>query len=344
MKYFKKLLFCSMLMLAFVACNKEDKTEFKQSEPTQYSREDYGYKGDVKSSYEESYGLNYQTGEIQVIGSTSLEFNKQGFLSDFKYSSADGLYVYQSKFAYNDRNECITRKDDNLIDGEKSHIDEISEYDKNGNCISIIRQYDGISRYTYNKYKGNNLVSTEVYEVNENGDKILEEKSTYEYSKSGFNTKIVAEYYENGVPVNTDVTENEYDDKGNVICMKFLDLNNNLLSSCKYKYNENDREIECAVFNSDGELESKLEYVYNEEDCCVENRSYYKDTLNSSTLFKYDEHKNILECVRIDYEMATKETDYYEYVYDEHDNIIEYYSYDSNRNLITSYKRTITYY
>ena len=114
--------------------------------------------------------------------------------------------------------------------------------------------------------------------------------------------------------------------------------------SCKYKYNENDREIECAVFNSDGELESKLEYVYNEEDCCVENRSYYKDTLNSSTLFKYDEHKNILECVRIDYEMATKETDYYEYVYDEHDNIIEYYSYDSNRNLITSYKRTITYY
>ena len=104
MKYFKKLLFCSMLMLAFVACNKEDKTELKQSEPKQYSREDYGYKGDVKSSYEESYGLNYQTGEIQIIGSTSLEFNKQGFLSDFKYSSADGLYVYQSKFAYNDRN------------------------------------------------------------------------------------------------------------------------------------------------------------------------------------------------------------------------------------------------
>ena len=42
MKYFKKLLFCSMLMLAFVACNKEDKTELKQSEPKQYSREDYG--------------------------------------------------------------------------------------------------------------------------------------------------------------------------------------------------------------------------------------------------------------------------------------------------------------
>ena len=31
----------------------------------------------------------------------------------------------------------------------------------------------------------------------------------------------------------------------------------------------------------------------------MENGSYYKDTLNSSTLFKYDEHKNILECVRI---------------------------------------------
>ena len=85
-------------------------------------------------------------------------------------------------------------------------------------------------------------------------------------------------------------------------------------------------------------------YIYNEEDCCVETRTYFNEVLTSTTLFKYDEYKHILECVRINYEMATKEVDTYEYEYDKYGNIIKMIVYDNDMNVVSKDEREFIYY
>lgn len=341
----KRFLFCIVVVAALVACNKQQKSKKDSSEPKPYSVEEYGYKGNVKKVVEQKFETSFQTGELECVGISDFEFNDKGFINSSKYVMY-GLSVYQENFSY-DGDNCIQIDVVNEDFTNNSIIKTVNkyEYDKNGHCIKSSEQslQDG-NMYFYYKYDGDNLVCIDIYSQKVNSGKILTQKMVYAYSSKGENTRYEAYDYDSVGNLNfRDVCLYEYDDKGNVSEMKTLDENDNVTSTFIYKYNENGREIECAVYFPDGVVDNRIEYIYNEDDCCTETRSYIGEELVSASLFKYDKHKNIVECVQIDYETATKAIDTYEYEYDEHENIIKYSAYRDSV-LQSRFEREIIYY
>lgn len=341
----KKILFCLVVATALIACDKQQKTKKDSSEPEQYSVEEYGYKGNVRKVVEKKYEISFQTGELEYVGMSDFDFNDKGFIRVSRYEMSGGL-VYQEKFSY-DGDNCtqIDVVNEDLTNNSVMNIVKKYEYDKNGHCIKAVNQSsDDESQYFYYKYDGDNLVSLDMYSQKMHSGKILTQKIVYDYSSKGENVRYEAYDYDSvGNVAFRDVILYEYDDNGNVSEMKILDENDNVTSIYRYKYNGNGREIECAVYSPDGVVDNRIEYVYNEDDCCTETRSYINEELVSASLFKYDKYKNIVECVQINYETATKAIDTYEYEYDEHENIIKYSAYRDSV-LQSQFEREIIYY
>ena len=340
----KKFLFYFVLLFIFVACNKENNIS-NQSEPKPYSIAEYGFEGEVKTAVEKNYTLNIETGEYELVSIYEVNFNKKGFATSEKYCSSDMQSSMESAFIYNDNDDCLQRNDDLNMFGDAYKTSETLEYDKLGHITyRCLIGYDGNAQYTYNIYDGDNLVQTETYVQEPNSEKRLMVRSVYEYSNKGYYDKSISENFNKDGSVDKEIILYKYDDKGNRIQMQFVDEDGNILSTYKSKYNENGREIECSMYNNQSILENRLEYIYNEEDCCVETRTYFNEVLTSITLFKYDEYKHILECVRINYEMATKEVDTYEYEYDKYGNIIKMIVYDNDMNVVSKDEREFIYY
>lgn len=292
------------------------------------------------------------------------------FLSEYSYEEFDnnGNSIISRRLAYID--------EQTLVSG--SCFETLCEYDDQNNLIKDVRynyldintkykyyentyELDGLSRKdtinyynvdgTMNYYHSganeiivnehNDLLSSKVYDYNDNNELYLSSHVYYEYDEHYNETLAGALLYDkNGELGYTRETYTSYE----------YDENSNVIKSEKYEYDENNSKINVNIseyeYDSNNNVVDAKHYKVNEEGITYltqtseyeydENGNYTKNiytnydekgnvTHTSTVISEYDENNN---CI---YYKHIQNNDSYSYQiskYDENNNLIEYSSYD----------------
>jgi YD repeat-containing protein len=214
-------------------------------------------------------------------------------------------------------------KQDNYVAEEESG--KIVQGEKHGNSVTI-----------YNK--SGNIIETNLYDR----DGRLYKKNIYTYDKAGNKTGQV--FYNYGSLFEWDSIKS--DKKGTLIEIYGYKADSSFNHKYIYKYNENNNQTECTIYNPDGSLNYKFIYIYDSKNNQIEENGYrsngsldpdarktylydskgnnieensYKPdgSLKIRYLIKYDEQGNKIEVKNGDY------TGTWEYTYDKNGNWIK---------------------
>lgn len=267
------------------------------------------------------------------------------FLSEYSYEEFDsnGNSIIRRRLAYID--------EQTLVSG--SCFETLCEYDDQNNLIKDVRynyldintkykyyentyELDGLSRKdtinyynvdgTMNYYysgvneiivnEHNDLLSSKVYDYNDNNELYLSSHVYYEYDEHYNETLVGALLYDkNGELGYTRETYTSYE----------YDENSNVIKSEKYEYDENNSKINVNI--------SEYEYDSNNN---VVDAKYYKVNeegikyLTQTSEYEYDENGNYTKNIYTNYDEQGNVTHTSTVIseYDENNNLIEYSSYD----------------
>lgn len=268
------------------------------------------------------------------------------FLSEYSYEEFDsnGNSIIRRRLAYID--------EQTLVSG--SCFETLCEYDDQNNLIKDVRynyldintkykyyentyELDGLSRKdtinyynvdgTMNYYysgvneiivnEHNDLLSSKVYDYNDNNELYLSSHVYYEYDEHYNETLVGALLYDkNGELGYTRETYTSYE----------YDENSNVIKSEKYEYDENNSKINVNIY----------EYEYDSNNNVVDAKHYKVNEegityLTLTSEYEYDENGNYTKKINTNYDEKGNVT-YTSTViseYDENNNLIEYSSYDN---------------
>ena len=262
------------------------------------------------------------------------------FLSEYSYEEFDsnGNSIIRRRLAYID--------EQTLVSG--SCFETLCEYDDQNNLIKDVRynyldintkykyyentyELDGLSRKdtinyynvdgTMNYYysgvneiivnEHNDLLSSKVYDYNDNNELYLSSHVYYEYDEHYNETLVGALLYDkNGELGYTRETYTSYE----------YDENSNVIKSEKYEYDENGNYTKNIYTNYDEQGNvthtSTVISEYDENNNCI----YYKHIQNNDSysyqISKYDENNNLIEYSSYDYrDGEEKLSSYTQYIY-----------------------------
>ncbi len=190
----------------------------------------------------------------------------------------DGEVTYEEKFTYDSYGNMTSWYESENYYGEPETQTYTYDYDDEGNAISKEYSIDDTSyRCTYEYDEKGNLISENKYErEGDDPDFVLTESAQYEYDSEGnVSLKTIRMIpYDYPEYEGFSVIIYEYDERGNCITAEYYnpeydDYLENKLDGCKiasrytYEYDEKDRLILEARYNSDGILEFVKRYDSN---------------------------------------------------------------------------------
>lgn len=257
---------------------------------------------------------------------------------------------YERFYEYDNENNLIKYEFYKYLDIDTKYKSYEETYKINGqNREEIVNYYnvDGTMNYYHSGAneiivnEHNDLLSSKVYDYNDNNELYLSSHVYYEYDEHYNETLVGALLYDkNGELGYTRETYTSYE----------YDENSNVIKSEKYEYDENNRKINVNIseyeYDSNNNVVDAKYYKVNEEGITYltqtseyeydENGNYTKNiytnydekgnvTHTSTVISEYDENNN---CI---YYKHIQNNDSYSYQiskYDENNNLIEYSSYD----------------
>ncbi|MBQ9608754.1 MAG: hypothetical protein IJV15_04820 [Lachnospiraceae bacterium] len=231
-------------------------------------------------------------------------------------------------------------------------LQEITEYDKNGNEIKNSYYNDSVW-FEYNH----------IYEFDQNGNKIKEIKynpdgsiqEITEYDFNGNKTKYIP-YNDGSISYSE---EYEYDPHGNLTKSVTYNSDGSLSYYYTYEY-DNEKMVKSTQHNTDGSILYYYTYEYDENDNEIKNTCFKADNSTSymyTYTYEYDKNGNIIKKItsgpngtieeimeydadgNITYHKIDISNHYIKYKYDDDGDIIEYTIYNIEDDLILSYTK-----
>ena len=247
--------------------------------------------------YDDNYNLIHQytvNPDNEYLSEYTYEYNEKGDLLSrvIKYNDKH----YETKI--NEYYEDGTLSKCTMYTGSECELDEITEYDENGNEISFnMVRYGLFIEYTYDE--NNRVLTRKTYD-----EDVLSVDMKYTY----FDDENVVEIY----TVDTDYDYPKYE---------------------KIYYHEDGREKLKESWNIDDNGEyidhRWTEYEYNDNNELILEREYTRDDAYGDITYKYDENGRVIEEIQYYtwyYELDEKQKvmNKYTYKFDENDNEIYY--------------------
>ena len=264
--------------------------------------------------YDDNYNLIHQytvNPDNEYLSEYTYEYNEKGDLLSRVIKYNDKHYETTINEYYEDGtiSKCT------MYTGSENELDEITEYDKNGNQISFnMVRYGLFIEYTYDE--NNRVLTRKTYD-----EDVLSVDMKYTY----FDDENVVEIY----TVDTDYDYPKYE---------------------KIYYHEDGREKLKESWNIDDNGEyidhRWTEYEYNDNNELILEREYTRDDAYGDITYKYDENGRVIEEIQYYtwyYELEEKQKvmNKYTYKFDENDNEIYYtwWTGDEGENLRTETTR-----
>lgn len=259
-----------------IECDTEDETENVQVIETEDETESESGLEVGIDNFICIYSYDYKDKNLDI----AYRYNDKGFLSDEERYYGDTQMLKGNKILYDDMgniSECIQK----FYRWEEEFTDR------------IVYKYD-----------------------NENCEKIVERKYSYEIDNNEINFESmlnypieVANYEEEKL---TDVTRYEYDEHGNTV------------SGTQIRYLNDEVETENYTF----------ERKYDGNGNIIEEKAYHDGVFYHHYGYEYDENSN--KTKEISYSQYGVTLNYYEYKYDEKNNLVEHTTYNKNGNLAST--------
>ncbi|GAA3589237.1 hypothetical protein GCM10022396_03190 [Flavivirga amylovorans] len=264
--------------------------------------------GHVKSIKTNMYDI--EEGKEELYEKEIITFNIKGFKIDESSYNADGSIDYTIKYAYDDHNNLIEKRqyspEDNDIETEKYL------YDKSNNLIEE------------KNYENEKLDSKIVYEYDTHGNRV---------KKTNFDSKNRKRSYELYL----------YDANGNRVGEQHYN-SGKLKTKAVYKFDKNNDKVQQLRYNSKNELEFKTFYAYDDAHKLIEVKSYYGVRNNNKfakkNTFVYNSQGKKSEVLKYNADdVAIERTDF---KYNENQDITFINRFGSNGSLLKSNESSYT--
>lgn len=241
--------------------------------------------------------LKDEVEDVNGTMSSYTQFNEKGhIIKEISYSS-DEKPEQMTTYKYNDADQLI----EEILFDEENEIAERKtyEYDEKGRILKKFIHYadDTFDTVHYIYNEDGLLVNKHIVDA----DGIEENKHVYEY-KNG-NLIRAAEYDKEGNILAEETWK--YDEKGHEIEMTKWNKEDDMLISTLVDYFENGDRQKVRVYNQEEELVEKTLFEEDEKGTLV--RMIEEDPYNlNTTEFVYDEHENLIEQTELSREGEVK--------------------------------------